>query len=162
MHTATQANLTEGGQPKSDSSPKNPFMYKKEPKEPISCSGQLEPTWRGAVAGGVLIYTHIGGYGFESRCARAFFVVGFWCFGAQVAARAKRRVVRGRNGGSCEFGGWPRVANFPIFFDACFAVYEQRCALFYYTVRAPRGWDRILLIFSKDFGSSTMRFFLFE
>ena len=25
------------------------------------------------------------------------------------------------------------------------AVYEQRCALFYYTVRAPRGWDRILL-----------------
>ena len=40
--------------------------------------------------------------------------------------------------------------------------YEQRCALFYYTVRAPRGWDRILLIFSKDFGSSTMRFFLFE
>ena len=42
------------------------------------------------------------------------------------------------------------------------AIYEQRCALFYYTVRAPRGWDRILLIFSKDFGSSTMRFFLFE
>ena len=39
---------------------------------------------------------------------------------------------------------------------------EQRCALFYYTVRAPRGWDRILLIFSKDVGSSTMRFFLFE
>ena len=25
--------------------------------------------------GGVLIYTHIGGYGFESRCARAIFVV---------------------------------------------------------------------------------------
>ena len=40
--------------------------------------------------------------------------------------------------------------------------HEQRCALFYDTVRAPRGWDRILLIFSKDFGSSTMRFFLFE
>ena len=39
---------------------------------------------------------------------------------------------------------------------------QQRCALLYYTVRAPRGWDRILLIFSKDFGSSTMRFFLFE
>ena len=92
-------------------------MYKKEPKEPISCSGQLEPTWRGSVAGGVLIYTHIGGYGFESRCARAFFFVGFWCFGAQVAARAKRRVVRGRTGGSCEFGGWPRVAYFSRFFS---------------------------------------------
>jgi hypothetical protein len=92
-------------------------MYKKEPKEPISCSGQLEPTWRGPVAGGVLIYTHIGGYGFESRSARAFFFVGFWCFGAQVAARAKRRVVRGRTGGSCEFGGWPRVAYFFRFFS---------------------------------------------
>ena len=92
-------------------------MYKKEPKEPIFCSGQLEPTWRGPVAGGVLIYTHIGGYGFESRSARAFFFVGFWCFGAQVAARAKRRVVRGRTGGSCEFGGWPRVAYFFGFFS---------------------------------------------
>ena len=91
-------------------------MYKKEPKELISCSGQLEPTWRGPVADGVLIYTHIGGYGFESRCARAFFF-GFWCFGAQVAARAKRRVVRGRTGGSCEFGGWPRAAYFPRFFS---------------------------------------------
>ena len=65
----------------------------------------------------MLIYTHIGGYGFESRCARAIFFVGFWCFGAQVAARAKRRVVRGRTGGSCEFGGWPRVAYFPRFFS---------------------------------------------
>ena len=57
---------------------------------------------------GWLNHTHIGGYGFvESRCARAFFVVvGFWCFGGQVEAREKRRVVRGRTGGSCEFGGW--------------------------------------------------------
>ena len=46
-----------------------------------------------------------------------FFVLGFWCFGAQVAARAKRRVVRGRNGGSCEFGGWPRVSCFSRFFS---------------------------------------------
>ena len=44
-----------------------------------------------------------------------FFVAGVWCFGAQVAARAIRRVVRGRTGGSCEFGGWPRVAHFPDF-----------------------------------------------
>ena len=33
--------------------------------------------------------------------------VGFWCFGAHVAARAKRRVVRGRTGASSEFGGRP-------------------------------------------------------
>ena len=59
----------------------------------------------------------VTGYGFESRCARAIIFVGFWCFGAQVAARAKRRVVRSRTGGSCEFGGWPRVANFPRFFS---------------------------------------------
>ena len=45
------------------------------------------------------------------------FFVGFWCFGAQVAARAKRRVVRGRIGGSCEFRGWHRVAFPPRFFS---------------------------------------------
>ena len=154
MHTATQANLTEGGQPKSDSSPKNPFMYKKEPKEPIPCSGQLEPTWRGPVAGGVLIHTHNGGYGFESRCARAFFLVGFWCFGAQVAARAKRRVVRGRTGGSCEFGGWPRVAFFPRFcFVACFAVYAHaqraslvKCELTALGCRIRRPRDGMVLV----------------
>ena len=57
-----------------------------------------------------------------------FFAVGFWCFGAQVAARAKRRVARGRNGGSCEFGGVGRgsLVFSPIFFDACFAVYNVR------------------------------------
>ena len=33
-------------------------MYKKKTKEPIFCPGQLEPTWRGAVAGGVLIYAY--------------------------------------------------------------------------------------------------------
>ena len=81
MNTATQAYLTEGGQPKNDSSPKNSFMYKKESKELISCSGQLEPTWRGPVAGGALIYTHIGGYGFESRCARAFLLLAFGALG---------------------------------------------------------------------------------
>ena len=81
----------------------------------------------GAVAGGALIFTHTGGYGFESRCARAIFWVGFWCFGAHVAARAKRRVVRGRTGGSCEYGGWPRVRHFPRFFSMlCFAVYIAR------------------------------------
>ena len=68
----------------------------------------------------MLIYTHVGGYGFESRCACATFFVGFWCFGAQVAARAKRRVVRGRNSRSCEFGGWPRVAYFSRFFSMRF------------------------------------------
>ena len=48
------------------------------------------------------------------------FSIGFWCVGAQVAARAKRRVVCGRNGGNCQFGGLPRVAYFaPVVFDAC-------------------------------------------
>ena len=56
-------------------------MYKKEPKELVSCSGQLEPTWRGLVAGGVMTNTHIGGLGFESRCARAFFLLAFGALG---------------------------------------------------------------------------------
>ena len=58
-------------------------MYKKEPKEPVFCSGQLEPTWRGSVAGGVLIYMHIGGCGFESRCARAIFLLAFGALGGK-------------------------------------------------------------------------------
>ena len=45
------------------------------------------------------------------------FLLAFFCFGAQVAASAKRRVVRGRIGRRCEFGGWPRVAYFPRFFS---------------------------------------------
>ena len=71
MHTATQVNLAEWGQPKRDS----------PPKKPAFCSGQLEPTWRGVVAGGVLKYAHVGGYGFESRCARAIFVLAFGALG---------------------------------------------------------------------------------
>ena len=50
----------------------------------------------------------------------------FWCFGAHVAARAKRRVVRGRTGESREFWGLGLAAGrlyFPIFSDACLAVY---------------------------------------
>ena len=54
FHT-TRTTGTEGGQPKIIIRRGKSFMYKKEPKEPIFCSGQLEPTWRGAVAGGVLI-----------------------------------------------------------------------------------------------------------
>ena len=33
------------------------------------------------MAGGVLIYTHICGYGFESRCARAIFLLVFGALG---------------------------------------------------------------------------------
>ena len=33
-----------------------------------------------------IIHTRVGGYGFLSRCARAIFVLGFWCFGEQVFA----------------------------------------------------------------------------
>ena len=108
-------------------SPENSFIYKKEPKELISCSGQLEPTWRGPVAGGVLIYTHIGGYGFESRCARAIFccwLLVLW--GASRSARKKASCARphwrklrvwGLAAGRLFFGFFP---------DACFAVYNAR------------------------------------
>ena len=78
------------------------------------------------MAGGVLIYTHVGGYGFKIRCARAIFSIGFWCVVAQVTARAKRRVVCGRTGGGCEFGSLPRVAYFPSFVVACIAVFNAR------------------------------------
>ena len=66
------------------------------------CSGQLEPTWRGAVAGGALIYSHIGGYGwFESRCARAisiFYDVALpavWLVLAEGIIKRGKLVVRG-------------------------------------------------------------------
>ena len=75
------AHSRDGGQPKIILRREKSFIYKKEPEDPIFCSGQLEPTWRGPVAGGVLIYTHIGGYGFESRCARAFFLLAFGALG---------------------------------------------------------------------------------
>ena len=71
-----------------------------------------------------LIYALVGGHGFEIRGARAIFLLGFWCFGDQVKARAKRRVVCGRTGGGCEFRGLARVACFRFFSsDACFAVF---------------------------------------
>ena len=58
------------------------------------CSGQLKPTWRGAVAGGVLIYTHIGGCGFESRCARAIFLAAFGALGVVVIKFPQRTFSR--------------------------------------------------------------------
>ena len=67
-----------------------------------------------------LTYTHVGGYGFEIRCARAVIFIGFWCFGEQATARTKRRVLCGRTGLGCEFGGLPRVAYFPFFFVVAF------------------------------------------
>ena len=36
-----------------------------------------------------LTYTHVGGCGFISRCARAIFFLGFWCFGASRNARKR-------------------------------------------------------------------------
>ena len=56
-------------------------MYKKEPKRPSFCSGQLEPTWRGPVAGGVLIYTHIGGSGSNPAVHVRFFWLAFGALG---------------------------------------------------------------------------------
>ena len=63
---------TEGGQPKNDFRRRKLLMYKKDPKEPIFWSGQLELAWRGPVAGGALFFTYICGYGFEPRHARPF------------------------------------------------------------------------------------------
>ena len=112
-HTATN---DRGGTAEKRFSAGKIIYVQKDPKEPIFWSGQLEPTWRGPVAGGALIFTYIGGYGFEPRHARPFLFVGFWCFGAQDATRANRRAVRGCTGKSCEFRGWPRFAIFPRFF----------------------------------------------
>ena len=98
-------------------------MYKKDPKEPIFWSGQLEPAWRGPVAGGALFFTYICGYGFEPRHARPFLFVGFWCFGAQDATHANRRAVRDCTGNSGEFRGWPRFAIF-------FAIFPMRILRF--------------------------------
>ena len=86
-------------------------MYKKEPKEPIFCSGQLEPTWRGPVAGGAQIYTHIGGYGFESRCARAFFLA-FGALGRKSQRAQKGELCAAALAEVASLGGWPRVAYF--------------------------------------------------
>ena len=69
-----------------------------------------------------LIYALVGGRGFEIRGARAIILLGFWCFGDQVKARAKMRVVCGRNGGGCEFRGLPRVACFLFCSIRVFAV----------------------------------------
>ena len=68
-------------------------MYKKDPKEPIFWSSQLEPTWRGAVAGGALTFTHIGGCGFEPRYASPFLFVVFGALG--------RKTQRAQIGGLC-------------------------------------------------------------
>ena len=82
-----------------------------------SANGVGEPTWRGPVAGGVVVYTHVGRYGFESCCARAFLLLlAFGALGRKSQRTQKRPVVRGRTGRSCVFGGWPRVAYFPRFF----------------------------------------------
>ena len=55
------------------------------------------------------------------------FFDGFWCFGGQVAPRAKRRaVMSGRTGKSCAFEGWPRFVFVSISPDACFTVCSAR------------------------------------
>ena len=101
-------------------------MYKKDPKEPIFCSGQLEPTWRGLVAGGVLTYTHIGGCGFESRCARAFFFVAFGALGGNSQRAQKGELCAAALAEVASLGVGRGSLFFPIFFDACFAVFNAR------------------------------------
>ena len=118
---------TEGGQPKIIIRRGKSFMYKKEPKEPIFCSGQLEPTWRGPVAGGVLIYTHVGGYGFRiPLCTCDFFSWLLVRWGASRSARKKASCARPH---WRKLRVWGLAAGrlfFPIFFDAGFAVYNAR------------------------------------
>ena len=56
-------------------------------------SYNAEPTWRGAVAGGALIFTHIGGYGSEPHHARPFHLLVFGALG--------RKTQRAQSGGLC-------------------------------------------------------------
>ena len=95
-------------------------MYKKEPKEPIFCSGQLEPTWRGPVAGGVLIYTHIGGYGFESRCARALFLLAFGALGRKSQRAQKGELCAAALAEVASLGVGRGSLIFPDFFRCVF------------------------------------------
>ena len=72
------------------------------------------------------MYTHIGGYGFESRCAHAIFLLAFGALG-----RKSQRAQKGElyAAALAEFAclGVGRGSHIsPDFFDACFAVYNAR------------------------------------
>ena len=65
-------------------------------------------------------------------------------------ARGRRRVLSfvgwfwsDRSVVACDFAPFPECLS-ALLFALADCDYEQRCALFYDTVRAPRGWDRIL------------------
>ena len=70
--------------------------------------------------------THIGGCGFESRCALAIFCWLLVLWGASRSARKKASCARPH---WRKLRVWGLAAGrlfFPIFFDACFAVYNAR------------------------------------
>ena len=71
------------------------FMYKKDPKEPIFWSGQLEPAWRGAVAGGALFLRTLAVTGSNpAMCVRFFFYWFLVLWGARRNARNQARCAR--------------------------------------------------------------------
>ena len=105
----------------------------------------------GPVAGGVLIYTHIGGYGFEPRHARPFLFAGFWCFGAQDAPVAGGVLIYTHIGG---YGFEPRHARPFLFvgfwcFGAQDATRANRRAVRGCTGKSRefRGWPRFAIFF---------------
>ena len=68
-------------------------MYKKDLKEPIFWSGQLEPTWRGAVAGGALIFTTLAVASLNPAMRVRFCLLVFGALG--------RKTQRAQTGGLC-------------------------------------------------------------
>ena len=125
---------TEGGQPKNDFRRRKLFMYKKDPKEPNFWSGQLEPAWRGAVAGGALFLRTLAVTGSNPAMR-----VRFEYFETDVSfcALGRKTQRRTQTGALCAIAlakvvslGVGRASLFPpIFSDAYFAVYGARRAL---------------------------------
>ena len=72
------------------------------------------------MAGGVITNTHIGGYGFESRCARAFFLLAFGALGRKSQRAQKGELCAAALAEVASLGVGRGSLIFPIFFDACF------------------------------------------
>ena len=96
-------------------------MYKKEPKEPIFCSGQLEPTRRGPVAGGVLLYTHIGGYILSNHAVHVrFLLLAFGALGRKSQRAQKGELCAAAMAEVARLGVGRGSLLFPDFFRCVF------------------------------------------
>ena len=71
--------------------------------------------------GGVLIYAHIGGYGFESRCARVNFLLAFGALGRKSQRAQKGELCAAALAEVASLGVGRGLLIFSDFFDACFA-----------------------------------------